>query len=537
MAANNNAISPSQNIPRFAGINYQFWRVKMKTLFVSCDLWELVENGFVDLADSEEVPRLTVAQRNELKEKKKKDAKALFMIQQALDEAIFPRVIGATTSKEAWDLLQDEYQGSSRMKAFDTIQDFFTKVSSLVNEIRSLGEDLIEQKIVEKVLRSLPPGFDHVVAAIEESKDLPEYSLIELMGSLQAHEQRLNRSADTSMEHAFQTKVNQKKKRVEDSGRGSNGGGPRYGNPTRGRGHGRSNGQQKYFNGGNEDRGCSNHMTENRNFFVEIVEAVKSQVKMGDNNKVFSDVVVNGFGASTDDSMIWHRRFCHLNFVGLYLLQRMNMVAGLSMVKDDHSKLTANYTPQQNGMVEHKNKTIVETAKSMMKDKGLPKEFWVEAVAVVVYVLNRFLTCSVKGKTPYEAWSGRKPNENNGREMPIIIVDESSNLETISPHESPSTTTDTLSSSSIDSTPRRVRNLADIYASCEFACFAMEPTCFEDAVDKEEWVIAMKKELAATEKNNTWSLVDLPIGKEAIDLKWIYRSKFNPDRTLQKNKA
>ena len=61
-------------------------------------------------------------------------------------------------------------------------------------------------------------------------------------------------------------------------------------------------------------------------------------------------------------------------------------------------------------MVEHKNKTIVETAKSMMKDKGLPKEFWVEAVAVVVYVLNRFLTCSVKGKTPYEAWSGRKPN-------------------------------------------------------------------------------------------------------------------------------
>ena len=34
----------------------------MKTLFVSCDLWELVENGFVDLADSEEVPRLTVAQ-------------------------------------------------------------------------------------------------------------------------------------------------------------------------------------------------------------------------------------------------------------------------------------------------------------------------------------------------------------------------------------------------------------------------------------------------------------------------------------------
>ncbi|XP_073107227.1 uncharacterized protein [Elaeis guineensis] len=181
MAANNNAISPSQNIPPFAGFNYQFWHVKMKTLLVSCDLWELVENGFVDPADSEEVPRLTATQHNELKEKKKKDAKALFMIQQALDEAIFPRVTGATTSKEAWDLLQDEYQGSSRvvavkfqmlhrnfenlrMKASNTVQDFFTKASSLMNEIWSLGEDLTEQKIVEKVLRSLPPRFDHVVA-------------------------------------------------------------------------------------------------------------------------------------------------------------------------------------------------------------------------------------------------------------------------------------------------------------------------------------------------------------------------------------
>ena len=83
-----------------------------------------------------------------------------------------------------------------------------------------------------------------------------------------------------------------------------------------------------------DNYGCMIYDKRNRNLLYSV--------KMTENKMFpirFSDVVVNGFGASTDDSMIWHRRFCHLNFVGLYLLQRMNMVAGLSMVKDDHSKV------------------------------------------------------------------------------------------------------------------------------------------------------------------------------------------------------
>ena len=78
----------------------------MCTLFVSYDLWDFVENGFQNqIDDPEYTTRLSVAQRNELKEKQTKDAKALFLIQQSLDEAIFPRVMAAVTSKESWDLL------------------------------------------------------------------------------------------------------------------------------------------------------------------------------------------------------------------------------------------------------------------------------------------------------------------------------------------------------------------------------------------------------------------------------------------------
>ena len=50
-----------------------------------------------------------------MKECRKKDTKALFYIQQALDVSIFPRIMGVASSKEAWDLLKDEFQGSTKV--------------------------------------------------------------------------------------------------------------------------------------------------------------------------------------------------------------------------------------------------------------------------------------------------------------------------------------------------------------------------------------------------------------------------------------
>ena len=80
------------------------------------------------------------------------------------------------------------------------MNDFFTRTMSLVNQIITNGDTLEEQRIIEKTLRSLPPGFDPIVVAIEESKDLTQMCLDDLMGSLQIHEQRLNRLATVSSE-------------------------------------------------------------------------------------------------------------------------------------------------------------------------------------------------------------------------------------------------------------------------------------------------------------------------------------------------
>lgn len=76
----------------------------------------------------------------------------------------------------------------------------------VVNQIRKIGETLTDEKVVEKVLRSFSKKFDHVVAAIEESKDLKVLTVAELLGSLLSHEERIKRYDDQPVENAFLSK-------------------------------------------------------------------------------------------------------------------------------------------------------------------------------------------------------------------------------------------------------------------------------------------------------------------------------------------
>jgi hypothetical protein len=71
---------------------------------------------------------------------------------------------------------------------------------------------------------------------------------------------------------------------------------------------------------------------------------------------------------------------------------------------------SAPYSPQQNGVAESANRTIMECARSMILAQGLELEFWGEVVNTAVYIKNRCPTKSLDSKTPQEAWSGRKPD-------------------------------------------------------------------------------------------------------------------------------
>lgn len=83
----------------------------------------------------------------------------------------------------------------------------------MVNQMKRNGEKLNDERVLEKILRSLTPQFDYAITAIEESKDLSAISIKELMGSLQAHEHRINQNQNSGekLEQALQSKLSVKK--------------------------------------------------------------------------------------------------------------------------------------------------------------------------------------------------------------------------------------------------------------------------------------------------------------------------------------
>jgi transposase InsO family protein len=76
-------------------------------------------------------------------------------------------------------------------------------------------------------------------------------------------------------------------------------------------------------------------------------------------------------------------------------------------------QFTVPHTPQQNGVAERKNRTLVECACSMMKGKNLSNAFWVEAINTAVYLKNRSPTRCLDNVTPLEALYGSKPAVHN----------------------------------------------------------------------------------------------------------------------------
>lgn len=72
-------------------------------------------------------------------------------------------------------------------------------------------------------------------------------------------------------------------------------------------------------------------------------------------------------------------------------------------------QLTAGYSPQQNGVAERKNRTLVEMARCMLIEAKLPKTFWGEAITTANYIQNRVITRATNS-TPFELWNQVKPN-------------------------------------------------------------------------------------------------------------------------------
>ena len=197
----------------------------MTTIFKSQDLWKIVQEGYevpTSEDETEDDEELIATRRASLRENGMKDAKALGTIQGALSDAIFPRISNEETSKAAWEVLQREYRGDkkvtkvklqslrrdfeyTRMKEDEPLNDYFTRLFDVMNQMKTLGEELPRERLVQKLLISLTKPYDSIVNVIEETKDTDTLDAQEVTTSLRAFEQRLGRHADAATERAFQS--------------------------------------------------------------------------------------------------------------------------------------------------------------------------------------------------------------------------------------------------------------------------------------------------------------------------------------------
>ncbi|XP_077250369.1 uncharacterized protein LOC143889871 [Tasmannia lanceolata] len=180
-------------LPRFNGKNYNQWSIQMKVLYESQDLWDIVETG---IEEPEDQAALTPQQLNELKDNRKKDKKALLFIYQAVDEVIFEQISSVTTAKEAWDTLYTSYKGEDkvklvrlqtlrcefdtlRMKDSESVEDFYNRVISLVNQLRINGEDIQDRRLWRKYLENKLFKFKSLLGVTLEEEEEKEILFVE----------------------------------------------------------------------------------------------------------------------------------------------------------------------------------------------------------------------------------------------------------------------------------------------------------------------------------------------------------------------
>ncbi|XP_048434512.1 uncharacterized protein LOC125474629 [Pyrus x bretschneideri] len=190
--------------PIFNGGNYEFWKIRMRTIFKSHGIWDLVEKGF-EIPESKgkkvEEEGSSDSEKASLSDKLIKDAKALGIIQGAVSEDIFPRISNEETSKGTWDILHQEFHGDkqvrsiklqglrhdfeyTRMKDDETMSVYLTRLLTLVNQMKGYREDLAREHLVQKLLISLTKEFDPVCYVINQTKDIETIELQEVIASL-----------------------------------------------------------------------------------------------------------------------------------------------------------------------------------------------------------------------------------------------------------------------------------------------------------------------------------------------------------------
>ena len=200
--------------PQFNGNNYEFLAVKMETILIAFDLWDVVEMTNTNpetesksAGETSEAEKISEEKLAALKEFRIKNAKALSLIQGALSDYLFPRIRNEKTAKGAWEILKREFIGDKKVRAVklqavraefeymrmidgESLDQYLTQFFEVINSLKSLGEEVPETRIVQKLLMSLSRKYKSIVSIIEETRDLDTLRSEEVIASIKVYDKR-----------------------------------------------------------------------------------------------------------------------------------------------------------------------------------------------------------------------------------------------------------------------------------------------------------------------------------------------------------
>ena len=171
--------------PQLTDTNYCLWAVKMKIILRSLRCWSAIEGeGEVDPT---------------------KDEDAFAALSQSVPDSIVMAIAEYNSAAEAWDAIRRMRVGEDRVKKAnvkqlkrqldrlemedrESITGFAQKLTTLVGEIRSLGEKISDESVIERLFSAVPDHFADVVNTIEQWGDLTTMSVAEAVGRLASHE-------------------------------------------------------------------------------------------------------------------------------------------------------------------------------------------------------------------------------------------------------------------------------------------------------------------------------------------------------------
>ncbi|GKV38975.1 hypothetical protein SLEP1_g46821 [Rubroshorea leprosula] len=390
MSSNNS--STLSNPPMFTRENYSVWVIKMKAFLKGNGVLESVEDGFYP-------PMLpnnpTAAKMKQHADYVQALYKALSYIHSAVTDDIFSRIMVAETAQEAWDTFKKEFDGSSRVK---------------------------DRRVVEKIIVSVLDKFESKISAIEESCDLKELTITKLISKLQAHEQsgctnhmardesffiEMDKSVITNVKLGNGTVVRSQGKdtTVIQSKTGKMHKLPFPVNKSL-----RATQKLELVHTDICGPMRTPSLSQNRYFilFIDDFTRITWVYFLGSKGQALP--VFKNFKALVENQSGCRIKKLRSDNGKEYTFNNFNLFCEEAGV--DH-QLTVSYTPQQNGIAERKNITVMEMARCMLAEKKLPKSFWAEAVYTAVYLLNGLPTKVIKGMTLIEAWYGQKPSANH----------------------------------------------------------------------------------------------------------------------------